>query len=254
MTKRRKPKPAPTELAPKRQRFVLEYLIDRNATQAAIRSGYSVRTAASQGQRLLTDPRVRAAIDTEIAAQSKRTKIDADRVLEEYWSIATANANEIVEFRRTCCRHCYGRGFNHQRTARELSIDRAMFALRKDPKPGEPFDEKGGDGYDARRDPNPSCPECFGEGVGAAFFKDTRKLAPDAARLYAGVRITRDGIELKTYDKLAALDRLAQHFGLLKKEKDDEGDVTEEDLERRLVSVLQTAAARKKATELGASS
>lgn len=247
--KKAKRKAPPVALAPKRQRFVLEYLIDRNATQAAIRSGYSVRTAASQGQRLLKDPLVRFALDKAIAEQSKRTKISADRVIEEYWSIATANANELVEFRRTCCRHCYGVGFNYQRTNRELELDRAMFALRKDPKPTEVFDEKGGVGFDARRDPNPDCQECFGQGVGDAFFKDTRKLSPDALRLYAGVKITKDGIEIKTHDKTTALDRLAQHFGLLKKKDDDDETASEDEVERRLLGLLHTALARKKASE-----
>lgn len=243
--KKLKAKGGPRKLAPKRQRFVLEYLIDRNATQAALRAKYSAHTAASQGQRLLKDPLVRAAIDKEIAEQSKRTKVSADRVLEELWSIATANANELVEFRRTCCRHCHGIDFKPQHTKNEQASRRALFALRKNPLPTDVFDEQGGEGFDARREPHPTCPECFGEGVGSEFFKDSRKLSADALRLYGGVKITKGGIEIITHDKMGALDRLARHFGLLK-EKPDDDDATEEEIESRLVGLLQRAAARKR--------
>jgi phage terminase small subunit len=51
-----------TGLPPKRDRFVREYIIDHNASQAAIRAGYSRKTAPSQGARLLKDAKVRAAV------------------------------------------------------------------------------------------------------------------------------------------------------------------------------------------------
>ncbi|HEX4517871.1 MAG TPA: terminase small subunit, partial [Polyangiaceae bacterium] len=194
------------------------------------------------------DPRINAAIEKALAEQSKRTKISADRVLEEYWSIATANANELVEFRRTCCRHCHGTNFEAQHTKAEQASRRALFALRKNPLPTDVFDEQGGEGYDARRDPHAACPECFGEGIGTEFFKDSRKLSPDALRLYGGVKITKGGIEIVTHDKMSALDKLARHFGLLK-DKPDDDDAAEDELEARLVAIMRAAVARKKASE-----
>jgi phage terminase small subunit len=75
------PMPTPRELTPRQQRFVDEYLIDLNATQAAIRAGYSEKTARSIGCENLTKPDVVAAIDAKRSAQSERLGITQDYVL-----------------------------------------------------------------------------------------------------------------------------------------------------------------------------
>ena len=72
-----------TSLTPKQARFVEEYLVDLNATQAAIRAGYSAKTAYSQGQRLLKNVEVEAAIQKAQDARAKRTEVTIDRVLTE---------------------------------------------------------------------------------------------------------------------------------------------------------------------------
>lgn len=64
----------------KQERFVAEYLIDGNATQAAIRAGYSERTARFSGHENLTKPYIAAAVESARAAQAERTEIDADWV------------------------------------------------------------------------------------------------------------------------------------------------------------------------------
>jgi len=69
-------------LTPKQRLFVAEYLVDLNATQAAIRAGYSKKTAKSQGQRLLTNVDVAAAIQKAFEDRIERTEIDADYVLK----------------------------------------------------------------------------------------------------------------------------------------------------------------------------
>ena len=72
-----------------RQRlFVQEYLLDLSATQAAIRAGYSPKTARSQGQRLLTKPDVRKAIDEAQKVRQVRTQISADYVLNNLKEVA----------------------------------------------------------------------------------------------------------------------------------------------------------------------
>lgn len=76
-------------LKDRRQRFVEEYLVDLNATQAAIRAGYSAKTAYSQGQRLLKDVEVQAAIQRAQQSQSQRTLITADEVLQGLKAEAT---------------------------------------------------------------------------------------------------------------------------------------------------------------------
>ena len=75
----------------KQQRFVEEYLVDLNATQAAIRAGYSAKTAYAQGSRLLRNVRVAAAIREAKAARSERTQITADMVVKELAKLAFSN-------------------------------------------------------------------------------------------------------------------------------------------------------------------
>lgn len=84
-------------LVKKRERFVEEYLIDLNATQAAIRAGYSPKTAYSIGHELMKIPEVRARIDKAMAERSKRTGINADRVLRELGKIAFVNATDVID-------------------------------------------------------------------------------------------------------------------------------------------------------------
>lgn len=69
-------------MTPKQQRFVDEYLIDLNATQAAIRAGYSEKTARQVGAENLSKPDIAAAIEARTQERSERTKIDADMVLQ----------------------------------------------------------------------------------------------------------------------------------------------------------------------------
>ena len=68
-------------LTPKQQTFVEEYLKDLNATQAAIRAGYSPKSAYSTGERLLRNAEVEAAVKQGKRERSERTKVDADYVL-----------------------------------------------------------------------------------------------------------------------------------------------------------------------------
>lgn len=82
----------------KQKRFVEEYLIDLNATQAAIRAGYSPATAQEQGYQLLQKTSVQNAINMKIAERSKRTGINADRVIREIAKIAFVNAADLIDF------------------------------------------------------------------------------------------------------------------------------------------------------------
>ncbi|WP_432764483.1 terminase small subunit [Hungatella effluvii] len=81
----------------KQKLFVDEYLIDLNATQAAIRAGYSPDTAKEIGCENLTKPNIRAHIDRAMAERSKRTGVNADRVVIELAKIAFINAMDVID-------------------------------------------------------------------------------------------------------------------------------------------------------------
>ncbi len=68
-------------MTPRQQRFVDEYMIDLNATQAAIRAGYSAKTAYSQGQRLLNHVELEGIIQATMVEVSKRVEVTVDDVV-----------------------------------------------------------------------------------------------------------------------------------------------------------------------------
>jgi phage terminase small subunit len=82
-------------LTPKQQRFVDEYLIDLNATQAAIRCGYSPKTARAQGSENLTKPDIQAAIAAGRARKVERAELSADRVLQELAAVAFSDIRQL---------------------------------------------------------------------------------------------------------------------------------------------------------------
>lgn len=84
-------------LTPKQERFVAEYLVDLNATQAAVRAGYSEKTAYSQGQRLLKKVELQATIRAEMEKRSRRVEITQDRVLQEYARLAFFDPRKLFE-------------------------------------------------------------------------------------------------------------------------------------------------------------
>lgn len=81
----------------KQKRFVEEYLIDLNATQAAIRAGYSPDTAQQMGSENLSKPVIKNAIDKAIAARSRRTGINQDRVIQEIAKLAFLNPIDVID-------------------------------------------------------------------------------------------------------------------------------------------------------------
>ncbi len=83
-------------MTPKQERFVEEYLVDLNATQAAIRAGYATSGARTEGARLLADADIAAAIDEAMAKRSMRTNITQDQVLRELARIGFVDIRKVV--------------------------------------------------------------------------------------------------------------------------------------------------------------
>lgn len=81
----------------KQKRFIEEYLIDFNATQSAIRAGYSVDTAKDIGCENLAKPNIKKAINKALAERSRRTGITQDRVIQELARVAFVNFNDVVD-------------------------------------------------------------------------------------------------------------------------------------------------------------
>lgn len=82
----------------KNKRFIEEFLIDLNGTQAAIRAGYSAKTANEQAARLLANVSIQQEISKAMAERSRRTGINQDRVLQELAKIALVNTKDVIDF------------------------------------------------------------------------------------------------------------------------------------------------------------
>ncbi|MVW80189.1 terminase small subunit [Bordetella sp. 02P26C-1] len=85
----------------KQRRFVEEYLVDLNATQAAIRAGYSPKTAGQIGDENLKKPQIAAAVQEAQAERSKRTEITQDMVLRELAKIGFSDIRKLVRWGKT---------------------------------------------------------------------------------------------------------------------------------------------------------
>lgn len=205
----------------RRALFVKEYLVDLVAKNAAVRAGYSETSARQIGHELLLVPEIQEKIKAGMEKRSSRVEITADKVLERWWAVATADANELSEMRRVCCRYCYGKNHEYQRTPREMQDAIAQFERDKLAQESKglkytaQFNAAGGVGFDPRKDPQPGCPECFGQGTELPFYKDTRDLSPAAKLLFAGVETTQHGLKIKTHSQSEAMVNVAKHIGML---------------------------------------
>lgn len=83
-------------LTPKQDEFCRQYLVDLNATQAAIRAGYAPRSASVTGARLLANAKVAAAISGLKSERAERTGVEADRVLEELALLSHSDIRHYV--------------------------------------------------------------------------------------------------------------------------------------------------------------
>lgn len=87
-----------SELTDKQKLFVQEYLVDLNATQAAIRAGYSDKTAYSIGNENLSKPEIAEAIAKAQEERAARTEITADRVLAELAKVGFSDPRAVMSW------------------------------------------------------------------------------------------------------------------------------------------------------------
>lgn len=176
---------AEKKLTAKQQRFCDEYLIDLNATQAAIRAGYSKRTANEQGARLLANVSVQKYLQKRKTDRIERTEITQDMVLLELANIAFSNAADyaaVVEKDVTI-------EGNHGEIITALDAD------------GNPLKYR------------------TVEPVLTADLTESQK------RALSVIKKGRDGFEIKPYDKIRALELLGKHLGMFTDKVEVTGEV-----------------------------
>ena len=149
-------------LTAKQQRFVEEYPIDFNATQAAIWAGYSKKTAHVIGPENLGKPAISAAIAKAQKELSERSKLDIEAIRDRLSKMILADPNELSSIVVSACRYCHGEDHAYQwKTDGEYqrALDKWTVADPKKRTLNPPINE-GGVGYSWKLAPNDNCPEC----------------------------------------------------------------------------------------------
>lgn len=188
----------------------------------------SVANAATD---LLAHPEVMAYIAQMEAEAANVAQLNVAWVLDKYAKIATADVRELIESRVECCRYCHGIDHKYQwLDAEEWAValanamdlngritERNLYSKseQKDLVELPTFD--GGGGFWGTNPPHAECPKCFGNGTQRTHIHDTRKLSETGKLLYAGIKQTANGFEVKTRDQDGALAWLAKYFGVDKK-------------------------------------
>lgn len=201
---------------PRQERFCQEYIVDRNGTQAYIRAGYAARSARVEASKALTNPNIRARITSLETEHLARAGMTAQDVIQRLVAIVQADPNELVRHRVGPCRHCHGRDHAYQWRSEAECAD-AERAHEAAPEATHAPDRHGGYGYRRSKAPHPDCPICEGDGDGYVVLRDTQQLSPTARHLYAGVRQTPLGPEIKMHDQMKALHQLAKCLGAFNK-------------------------------------
>ncbi|MGP3033113.1 terminase small subunit [Serratia ureilytica] len=201
--------PADYGLSEQQALFVHWFLLTKSRVDAYRKAGYkcqgnNIYPAASQVYRNIN---VQRAIRDGLECQQKRYGAELDEIVHQLVSIARADPNDLVQYRRVNCRYCWGE--NHLYQWRDIAeFDKAAEKANDE---GKPAPDYGGLGFVENLDPNPECPICGGEGEGHTFISDTRNhLGSDARWLYAGIKQTQHGIQVMTADQDAARRNLIQ--------------------------------------------
>lgn len=196
----------------KQKAFALQYVALHDAA-AAYRcshsvTGVSVRAIAERAATLLKNADVQRFIADYQAKAEQRINVTTDMVVERWWAIATADPNALIRYRHLNCRYCHGLANKYQ----WVDMDEwATAAAAKIAANALPRSAEGGVGFDKLRAPNDHCAKCYGEGVGDVYIADTLDAA---SPLYAGVKQTREGIQVLMRDQDAALSNIARWLGM----------------------------------------
>lgn len=172
-------------LTKKQKMFVEEYLIDLNAKQAAIRAGYSPKTAGETGYENLNKPHIKQEIDKRMKDREKRTEITQDKVLKELASIGFANASDFVKVEEKE----YISGYEKDEEG-NLDINRPIYSRGK-----------------------------------FVNIYETDSIEKEKLAALAGIKHGANGIEIKLHDKVKALELIGKHLAMFTDKVEHSGEI-----------------------------
>ena len=176
-------------LTPKQQMFVKEYLIDLNATQAALRAGYSARTAGAIGKENLQKPLIQAEIQKNMNNRAEKVEISSERILQELAAIAFHDTNDVVYVDEVD--YISGWKVTQKETETEPEIKEPIMDTRQ-----------------------------------TVVVKNLSELTPLQRKSIASIKQGKEGIEIKFYDKIKAAELLGKHMKLFADKVEHSGEVT----------------------------
>lgn len=236
--------PADFGLSEKQGIFAENVAAGKKLVEAYRIAGYEGEgnTAHSNASRMLRNARVFRAVSFLRDKRQQRLSLTEEEIIHQLSAIASANPAELVQFRRVNCRYCWGEHHLYQ----WRDIEEFDKAAEKASTDGKEEPEYGGLGFVESAFPNEECPKCNGEGVGQFHAADVSQLEGDARWLYAGVKQTLNGLEIRMANQEAARRDLlkiieARKNWAAKKEGEDpepeENDITDEQLNDALRSL-----------------
>lgn len=237
------------QLTPREMLFLREYVKDWNGSAAALRAGLGngkPNIAGQQATIMLRMPHMIIALHHLLRARTDRMDIKSDEVAKYWYTLATADARELMPVRKRNCRYCWGIDYQYQFTDNELRQASRSHRMKHTRTRLPPmFDELGGGGYDQTKDPNHDCPECRGVGVWNPETIDLDQLSPGAAMLFDGLKYLKDGsVEVKIRDRSQAMRNFELLMGFIKPRRGlweiDFDQITSD----QLVALLNAARAR----------
>lgn len=190
--------------------FAESVVVGKTLTEAYRLAGYLAEgnSAHAAASRLFRNVKVSRAIRFLRDQRQRRLVAIEGEIIHQLVSIASADPNEISQLRRVNCRYCWGEDNRYQwRDVEEFNKAEAK-ALTD----GKPEPDFGGVGFVDSSVPNPDCPKCGGEGTEAIFFTDTTMLDGPARWLFAGVKQTMNGLEVKMANQDAARRELLKYI------------------------------------------
>lgn len=213
-------------LNPKEAKFLAKFIESNNVAES-FRTVYgypqmSNQMAYASGRRVLDIPRVKEKLTAHTNLLVRRTQMSVVDVFQEWLDIIRADPTELVTIRRVNCRHCWGRDHKYRwRDSDEFAVAQAE-VLDWNSKPDHATTQRplpndvGGYGWRKNHQPNSDCPKCDGEGHLDLWIADLATVSPQALKLFAGIKQTQHGIELKLHDRMGAIENVAKALGMFK--------------------------------------
>jgi phage terminase small subunit len=205
-------------LTPKQNTFVHEYLKDLNATQSAIRAGYSKKTAEAIGKENLQKPLIQEAIRQALEDREKATGITTQRVLRELGAIAFADATDVV-------------GVEMKPFLKEERFYKGNRRIKPSEFYALPYEEQ-----------EKIRIEEVMEDRQTVVIQNMSELSPDQKKSIASIKQGKNGIEVTFHNKEKALEMIARHLGMFNDKVEHSGTVRTENVD---VSPLSTEELRK---------